>query len=219
MDQIKIAILDDHQVVVDGIRSLLHGAEPFEIIGWANTERDLILLLEQQDTDLLILDMFLPKPEGIGIMKSVLARWPNILVLVMSGNSEEELLFSAFNAGASAFLGKDVSREELLLALHTVLKNEKYIAKSLESNLSRNFMRKATMGDPYASHKAGNLSKREIETMLLLCEGLSYKEIGHQLEISARTVETHKNNILEKLGLHTTIDLVKYAIKNKMIEL
>ncbi len=219
MDKIKIAILDDHQVVVDGIRSLLHGAEPFKIMGSANTESELISLLEQQTADLLILDMFLPKPDGIGVMKSVLARWPNILVVVMSGNSEEELLFSAFNAGASAFLGKDVSREELHLALHTVLKSEKYIAKSLESNLSRNFMRKASAGDPYAFHKASNLSKREIETMLLLCEGLSYKEIGIQLEISARTVETHKNNILEKLGLHTTIDLVKYAIKNKMIEL
>jgi DNA-binding NarL/FixJ family response regulator len=218
-EKINIVLVDDHKIIMDGISSLLIGEESIDVVGQALKSDELFHLLENQIVHLVILDIFLPKPIGIEILKSILKQYPAIKVIILSGNDEEDLISGAFQSGASGYLSKTVEKDELMEAIFTVMDGGQYISRSLEKNLTRNFIKKARYGDKFAHHKLSSLTEREIEIIKLLSEGLSYKEVASQLNISTRTVETHKNNILEKLELKNTIELVKFAIKNKLTDL
>jgi|WetSurMetagenome_2_1015567.scaffolds.fasta_scaffold03921_4 DNA-binding NarL/FixJ family response regulator len=219
MGKIKIVLVDDHRIIMDGISSLIMGEEDMEVVGEALNSEDLFHLLSTLPVNLVMLDIFLPKPVGIEILKSVVKQYPKVKVIILSGNDEENLILSAFQAGASGYLSKTVEKDELIEAIHAVTDGDQYISRSLEKNLTRNFIKKAMFGDKFSHHKLTGLTSREIEIIRFLCDGLSYKEVAGQMDISTRTVEAHKNNILEKLGLKNTIELVKFAIKNKLIEL
>jgi DNA-binding NarL/FixJ family response regulator len=219
METIKIVLVDDHKIIMDGISSLLMDEENMEVVGKALNSDELFQLLDNNPVHMVLLDVFLPKPVGIEILKSILKKYPKIKVIIVSGNDEEDLISNAFQAGASGYLTKSVEKDELVEAINTVNSGDQYISKSLEQNLTKNFIRKARFGDKYAHHKLTGLTTREIEIIILLSDGLSYKEVASQMNISTRTVEAHKNHILEKLELKNTIELVKFAIKNKLIEL
>ncbi len=219
METIKIVLIDDHKIIMDGISSLLVSEAGIEVIGQAQNSDELFHILESRKADIVMLDIFLPKPIGIEILKSLVKKYAKIKVIILSGNNEEDLISNAFQAGASGYLTKNVEKDELIEAIQAVYHGEQYISRSLEKNLTRNFIKKATYGDKFAHHKLTGLTSREIEIIRLLSDGLGYKEIAALLDISTRTVETHKNNILEKLELKNTIELVKFAIKNKLIEL
>lgn len=219
MDRCKVILVDDHRVVIDGISSLLSGVDHIEIIGTATDETALTELLKVQPADVILLDVFLPKPIGIEILKDIRSTYPSTKVIMLSGNYEEDLIAGAFKAGANGYMTKSVDKMELVEAIEAVMSGNKYIGKSLEKNLTQAFLKRAVDGDKYAIHKLTGLSPREVEIITLLAEGLSHKEIAKQLEISSRTVESHKANLLEKLDLKNTIDLVKFAIKNRLIEL
>jgi len=215
----KIALLDDHSIVLDGIEAMLKGEPDFEVCGKFNTPDQLYEYLKTNTVQLILLDIFLPKPIGLEVLATLTKSYPKIFVLILSGNSEEDLISSAFKSGASAYLHKNSEKKELLSALSLVLQGEHYISAEIEKKLSSNFIHKARTGDKFAHFKLGILTPREIETVILLCEGLGYKEIALKLNISARTVEAHKNHILEKLELKNTIELVKFSVKNRLIEL
>jgi DNA-binding NarL/FixJ family response regulator len=219
METIKIVLIDDHKIIMDGISSLLVSEAGIEVVGQALNSDELFHILENSKADIVMLDIFLPKPIGIEILKSLVKKYAKIKVIILSGNNEEDLISNAFQAGASGYLTKNVEKDELIEAIQAVYHGEQYISRSLEKNLTRNFIKKATYGDKFAHHKLTGLTSREIEIIRLLSDGLGYKEIAALLDISTRTVETHKNNILEKLELKNTIELVKFAIKNKLIEL
>jgi DNA-binding NarL/FixJ family response regulator len=219
MEKINIVLVDDHKIIMEGISSLLMNEESMAIVGQALNSEELFHLLQNQSVHLVLLDIFLPKPVGIEILKTIKKEYSRIKVIILSGNDEEDLITNAFREGASAYLTKNVEKDELIDAIHAVIDGEQYISKSLEKILSRNFIKRARFGDKFAHHKLTGLTLREIEIIRLLSEGLSYKEVAGQLNISTRTVETHKNNILEKLELKNTIELVKFAIKNKLAEL
>jgi DNA-binding NarL/FixJ family response regulator len=219
METIKIVLVDDHKIIMDGISSLLMDEENIEVVGKALNSDELYQLLETNPVHLVLLDVFLPKPIGIEILKSIVKKHPKIKVIILSGNDEEDLISNAFQAGASGYLTKSVEKNELVEAIHTVIDGDQYISKSLEQNLTKNFIKKARFGDKFAHHKLTGLTSREIEIIILLCDGLSYKEVASLMNISTRTVEAHKNHILEKLELKNTIELVKFAIKNKLIAL
>lgn len=217
--RINIVLVDDHIVVMNGVTSMLSSDERFAVVGKALNKDILSELIQSAHPDLVLLDLFLPKPEGVEIAKWLKVNYPKIKVIVLSGNEEEELITAAFQAGAMGFLTKNVEREELIIAIETVLDGGHYIGAVIEKKLSANFVKRAVFGDKFGAHKMTGLTARELEIVLLITEGLSYKEVASQLDVSTRTIETHKNNILKKLELKNTIDLVKYAIKNRLIEL
>jgi DNA-binding NarL/FixJ family response regulator len=219
MEKIKIVLVDDHKIIMEGISSLLKGEESIEVVGQALTSDELFFLLGNQTVHIVLLDIFLPKPVGLEILKTIVNQYKQVKVILLSGNDEEVLISAGFQAGASGYLTKCVDKHELIKAIHTVNTGDQYIGRELEKRLAGNFIRKARNGDKFASSKLAGLTSRESEIIKSLCEGLSYKEVASQLIISTRTVEAHKNNILEKLELKNTIELVKYAIKNKLIEL
>ncbi|MBI9034893.1 MAG: response regulator transcription factor [Bacteroidales bacterium] len=219
MDKIKIIVVDDHQIVRDGIYLLVMNVPEIEIMGEAGNGDELFELLKKQQPDVIVLDLSLPKISGLEICRILHKDFSHIKVIVFSSYNDEDSIVNALKAGAKGYIPKDVFREELVTAIKAVKEGHEYLSNSIPNTILLNFIKKDREKVKFDYDKIADLTKREIEVLKLIAEGLSYKEIAEQLFISFRTVETHKNNILQKLSLRTTVDLVKYAIKNKLIEL
>jgi DNA-binding NarL/FixJ family response regulator len=219
MEKIKLIIVDDHPIVRDGIKVLLMNVSNIEIIGEAADSNELFELLETKMPDVLLMDISMPNLSGIEITEKLKAEKSLIKVIMLTADKTDESVFDSLKAGALGYLPKNAKRDEIIDAINKVYDGKEYIAESITSTVLKTYISNARSLD-FQEHKRNiELSKREIEIVELFSEGLSYKEIANRLYISTRTVESHKNNILEKLELKTIVDLVKYAIKNKIIKL
>ena len=207
----KIFITDDHKIVIDGISSFLIGSSEFELIGSAQNSAQLFDSLKQVQPDILLLDIRLQGLSGIQIASLVKREYPDIKIIALSSDTDKETIDEAIKAGYVGYLSKDIEEVEFFQALNTVLSGENYYSKGVQQTIYKSYTEKTT-SDSENEHNV--LSTRELEVMRLFADGLSYGEIADKLFISKRTVETHKKNIMEKLDLKTTIDLVKYAIMN-----
>jgi DNA-binding NarL/FixJ family response regulator len=219
MEKIKIILVDDHQLVRDGIKALLTGIQDIAIIGEASDSEELFRELDNIIPDLLIMDISLPGISGIEITKKICNEYPGINVLILSMYNNEEFIFNALKAGARGYLPKNTSREELLEAIYSINRGEEFFGDSISKIMLKSYVKRATDEDNPADKTYAILTSREIEILKLYVEGLINKEISDKLDISIRTVETHKNHIMRKLGLKTTVELVKFAIRNKIVEI
>ncbi len=219
MSAIRIFLVDDHQLVRDGIKALLTGAENIEIIGEASTGKECFEKIEQNPPDILILDISLPDTTGIEITKRVSVEFPTIRTLILSMYTNEDFIFNSVKAGARGYLPKNTSREELLSAIRSIHQGEEFFSDSISRIMLKSYVRKAKDEDLDSNRQPVLLTSREIEILKLFAEGFINKEISDQLDISIRTVETHKNHIMKKLELKSTVELIKFAIKNKIIEI
>lgn len=220
MNKIKVLLVDDHQIVRDGIFALLIKEHEIEIVGEASNGDELFDKLKFIKPEIIILDISLPKMSGIEIASILNREYPQIRIIVFSSYTDEETIFKSIRAGAKGFLPKDSMREDLVEAIKKVHQGFEYLSDKIPNTILMDYIKKSgTSDDKFNNIKLSNLTKREREILKLIAEGLSYKEIGNELYISVRTVETHKNNILQKLELKSTIDLVKFAIKNDLIDL
>jgi DNA-binding NarL/FixJ family response regulator len=220
MSKIKVLLVDDHQIVRDGIFALLIKEHDIEIVGEASNGDELFEKLKFIKPDIIILDISLPKMSGIEIAGILTKDFPQIRIIVFSSYTDEETIFKSIRAGAKGFLPKDSMREDLVEAIKKVNQGFEYLSDKIPNTILMDYIKKAgTQEEKFNNSKLSSLTKREREILKLIAEGLSYKEIGNELFISVRTVETHKNNILQKLELKSTIDLVKFAIKNDLIDL
>jgi DNA-binding NarL/FixJ family response regulator len=219
MSAIRIFLVDDHQLVRDGIKALLTGAENIEIIGEASTGKECFEKIEQNPPDILILDISLPDTTGIEITKRVSVEFPSIRILILSMYTNEDFIFNSVKAGARGYLPKNTSREELLNAIQSIHQGEEFFSDSISRIMLKSYVRKAKDEDSDSNRQPILLTSREIEILKLFAEGFINKEISDQLDISIRTVETHKNHIMKKLELKSTVELIKFAIKNRIIEI
>jgi DNA-binding NarL/FixJ family response regulator len=220
MSKIKVLLVDDHQIVRDGIFALLIKEREIEIVGEASNGDELFEKLKFIKPDIIILDISLPKMSGIEIAGILKKDYPDLRIIVFSSYTDEETIFKSIRAGAKGFLPKDSMREDLVEAIKKVHQGFEYLSEKIPNTILMDYIKKSgSKDDKYNNTKLGNLTKREREILKLIADGLSYKEVGAELFISVRTVETHKNNILQKLELKSTIDLVKFAIKNDLIDL
>ncbi len=217
MDKIKLILVDDHQVVRDGLTASLMIYNDMEVIAEAGNGKELFEKLDNYSPDIIILDIAMPNMTGIEICKMLKKDFPEIKVIIFTGNENQESIFEALQAGANAFLPKETQREELANTIYAVSKGENYISNSISNTLIIDYIKKEQEISKYS--KKNVLSEREKEILKLVADGLPIKNIADELFISPKTVEKHKRNILNKLNLNTTIDLVKYAIKNKIIEI
>ncbi|OQY03126.1 MAG: hypothetical protein B6I20_05740 [Bacteroidetes bacterium 4572_117] len=216
MEKSDIYIVDDHQIVIDGISSYLLGNEEFMLSGSAFSATGLFELLQKKLPDILVLDMKLPGLQGHHIAKIITEKYPQIKIIFLSSNTDKKSLNEAIEAGGLGYLSKDVTEEEFLLALKEIKAGKNYYSTGIQHTVYESFTDNIKA---QSMHSDIPLSEREIDVVKLFVEGFSYKEIADRLSISKRTVETHKKNILEKLELKTTVDLVKYAIRNGIISL
>ena len=210
----KIAIIEDHRIVRDGIRAMLTGSSEFELVYEASTGAEMKMIPKSIVPDIVLLDIGLPDIPGLELI-AFIKETAGSKILILTAEMEENLICEAVEKGADGFMHKDASGEELINAMNVISGGEPYFGQNLSSIVYRSFKRK--IKDLNSIHKIQALTERELEIIRELGEGLSFKEIGTKLFISPRTVENHKNNILEKLELKNTIELVKYAIKHKII--
>ncbi len=211
-----IYITDDHKIVAEGICSFFIGNENYEIIGCFYNGSDLLDNIKKKQPDIIILDIKMPGLTGIHIAKIVSSEYPDVRIIFLSSNTDEKTINEAIKAGGVGFLSKDVAEDEFLFALDKVSTGQTYYSTGVQQTLFNSFTKNIQAEKEYHDDV---LSDREIEVIRLIADGLSYKEIADRLFISTRTVETHKKNILSKLDLKTTVDIVKYAILNGITSL
>jgi len=219
MQKIRIFLVDDHQLVRDGIKALLTSADDLTILGEAASGAECFDKIAREAPDILILDISLPDTNGIEITRRVTAEYPATRVLILSMYTNEDFIFNAIKAGARGYLPKNTSREELLDAIHAIHQGEEFFADSITRIMLRSYVRKAKEDEPAGPGAPVPLTTREIEILKLFAEGFINKEISDRLDISIRTVETHKNHIMKKLELKSTVELIKYAIRHKIVEI
>ncbi|MEM9829141.1 MAG: response regulator transcription factor [Bacteroidota bacterium] len=216
MQKIRFILVDDHRVVRAGIRSMMVGQQMAEMIGEAYNADKLFTLLEKGLPDIVVMDIRMPGSlSGIEATRRVKKQYPKVKILILSGDTTQDYLIPAFQAGATGFLNKDCSRDTFLEALQKVYYGQNYFSDEDSSRIFQYFQQGGNEHDTYASV----LTEREVEITRAFAEGNSYKEIADKLSISPRTVETHKKNIMQKLGLDNLADLVRYAIKHNIADL
>jgi DNA-binding NarL/FixJ family response regulator len=213
---ITLVIADDHKIVRDGIKALLLSCANIKVIGEACNGKQLKEILKKLKPDVLLLDIIMPGETGLELIPSVLKVVPGVKILILSSEMEEDVVCEAVSRGAIGFLHKDSPEHELIKAIESVAASEPYFGQCIASIIYKSYTRKLQEN---TTEKQTSISPREKEIITLLSEGLCFKEIGERLFISPRTVENHKNNILNKLGLKNTIELLRYAIKHRLVHL
>ena len=217
MDKTKILIVDDHSVVIEGIKSALREYSEFEVLGEAVDGLQAIEFAKSLEPDIVIMDISMPNLNGIEATKQIKQFNPEIQIVIYSMYSDKRFVVDLFKAGISAYVLKDDPLSDLILALRAVKGGGTYFSTMAPTILLRHMQdleEKSTNVDSFDS-----LSLREQEVFQHLAEGKSIKEIARELFISPKTVESHKYNIMEKLQTRTTVDLTKIAIRKNLIKL
>lgn len=207
---IKVALVDDHQLVIDGLYSLLSTLEDIKIVGQANSGIDLIELLLKEEVDLVLMDISMPRMDGIEATNMVKEKYPEIKVLILSMHDSVEYTKRALKAGADGFLLKNAGSEELQLAIHKAMNGENYFSDKIMQNVV------GAMKEESTDH--AELTERELEVLKLIAMEFTTKEIAEKLFISHHTVESHRKNLLFKLNARSVAGLVKYAIENGLTQ-
>lgn len=219
MNTIKIILVDDHQIVRDGIISLLTNNPEIEIIGQAANAYEFFDLLKTLTPNMVLLDISLPTMSGIEVSKILSTDYPDIRILMLSMYTSEDFIFNALKSGIHGYLPKNTTRDELVKAIHEINSGHEYFSKSISDTILKSYVNRAKQGNAVSDNMLSNLTNREKELLRYIVEGMGNSQIAERLNISIRTVETHKTSILKKLDLNNVVDLVKFAIKNKIIEI
>lgn len=216
MNKIKIVLVDDHRLFLDGIKSLLSEVDFIDIIGEASSGNEALDLLTNIKPDIIMMDISMKGLSGIDVSKEITKLFPDIKIMILSMHTNEEFVINAIKAGAKGYLSKDTSKEELLDAIQIIQEGGECYSKLISENFLKSYVKKYKAEQSLIENKI--LTQREIEILKLAVHGLSNKEIADKLFISTKTVDSHKNNIMQKLKLKNTAEMVLYAVKNKLIE-
>ena len=210
----RIVVADDHPVVRRGVKDLLEAEPGFEVIGEASTGQEVIEAVERLKPDVLVLDVSMPGLSGLEVLLQVKNISPETRVLIFSIHGNDAYVAEALRKGANGYVLKDAPGEELVRAIHEARAGRHFLSHPLSEQAIAAFIQKAEEEplDPYYT-----LTAREREVLQLAAEGHNGKEISSRLSISPRTAETHRANLMRKLGLHSQTDLVKYAIRQGII--
>jgi DNA-binding NarL/FixJ family response regulator len=204
---IRVLIADDHSIVRDGLKRILAATPDLQVAGEAASGDDALAAVKAHDYDVVMLDMSMPGLSGIDLIKRLKLERPKLRILVLSMHGESQYAARALKAGAAGYLNKDSAAEALLSALRKIAAGGVHIADAVAASLLQSADK--------PPHEA--LSDREFEVMRLLVEGLGPTEIGERLHLSVKTVSTHKTRILDKLGLGSTAELVRYAMEHRLV--
>jgi DNA-binding NarL/FixJ family response regulator len=216
MEKTKIILVDDHHLVRVGIANLLEGEPDLEIVGQAGNGKELFDLLDNEEADIVILDISLPGTSGIDLSKMILKQYPRIKTMMLSMFTGEEFIFNAINSGAKGYLPKNTSKQELTEAIRTIAAGGEFFAESISNVILDSYIKNAQFE---GQQKENSLSKRELEVLKLVAAGMSNQAVADKLFISIRTVESHKNHIMQRLEIKSSVDLIKFAIKNHLVNI
>lgn len=211
---IKVLIADDHAIVRAGLRALIHAESTMELVGEADGGYETIDLVEKTQPDVLVLDLSMPDLDGIAVTKQIKPPFPNVHILILTIHEDQALLREAIKAGASGYILKHAAESELISAIQRILRGDLYVDPAMVRLLLQEPTAPLTV--PPKSTEA--LTQREIEVLKLIVQGYTNRQIGEELNISFRTVESHRASLSEKLGMHSRVELVRYAREHGLIE-
>jgi len=218
MEEIKIIIVDDHQLIINGLRAMLEPIEGFIIIGEANDGIEAVSKAIELNPDVIIMDISMPRLSGIEACKRILLQIPEIKILALTQHEDSEYVIQMINAGGYGYLLKNSRKEEFVEAIFSVSNGEKYFSKKISTLLLNNLIQDKKQEAKENSIKI-TLTKREKEIIKKIAEEMSNQQIADDLNISLRTVETHRRNIMQKLNVKNAVSLVRYAVQNQLISL
>jgi len=209
--KIKLLLVDDHKIVRDGMRSLLSEGREISVIGEAENGRQAVALAKELKPDVILMDIAMPDMNGIEAASQIIRENERIKVLILSMHSEKMFVSKAFAAGVSGYLLKDCDIEEILSAIRAVQANQKYISPLIAGTIIEDYR------DGLKEQKVSILTEREREVLQLIAEGKTSKKIANLLGISTKTIDAHRQQIMDKLNIHTIAGLTRYAIKEGLI--
>jgi two-component system, NarL family, invasion response regulator UvrY len=209
---IRVAIADDHPIVRQGLRRIATEGAKIVVSGEAATAAELFRLVAGVPVDVVLLDVSMPGSTFVETVRSLRDNFPSVRVLVLSVHPEDQWALRALRAGASGYLTKDHSPEQLVEAIHRVARGGKYVSESLAQKLAG----LVDLGTLHAPHE--QLSDREFEVLRSLGRGMTVKDVAVRLRLSAKTVSTYRGRLLEKMGLSTNADLVRYVVEHDLMK-
>ena len=213
---IKILLADDHKIMRDGLRTLIEKENGMEVVAEAEDGRSAVKQARKIVPDIVIMDITMPDLNGIDATRAIIEDASGVKIIALSMHSDRRFVSGMLEAGASGYLLKDSAFEELATAIRAVVANQIYLSPKIADIVVKRFVSKSTSTERSAFTE---LTKREREVLQLLAEGVSTKEIAGRLNLSVKTVETHRANIMAKLDIHTISELVKYAIREGLTSL
>lgn len=216
---IRIVLAEDHRILREGLRAILQVERDLELVGEAEDGREAIGQARELQPDLLILDLSMPRMDGLSALEEIKRVAPGTRVLVMTVHRTEEYVFKAIECGADGYLLKDASAAELLLAVRSVLAGERYLCAAVATTFVTAFLngRGTRQAAPGPRSPLDTLSPREREVLKLVAEGYRSREIGNYLCISEKTVEKHRANLMRKLGINSATGLTAFAIEKGLV--
>jgi len=211
---IKVLICDDHTLFSEGIKAILRGEVSLEVVGEARDGRQAVEKVKELHPDVVLMDIVCRLLHGIKTTRRVLATDPTVKVLMLTMHDEEELVIRCLEAGAAGYLIKDAPASQLIYAIEMVMKGERYLSPTVLKKVVAGYVKNQQR--PQTSYD--RLSSREREILKLLAEGLTVKEIASRLNLSVKTVDVHKYNLMRKIDVHDRAELIRYAIQKRLIE-
>jgi DNA-binding NarL/FixJ family response regulator len=211
----RVLLADDHSVVRQGLRVWLERSKSIEVVGEAADGREAVRLAEELEPEIVIMDVAMPLLNGIEATAQITKRNPNTRVIILSVHADESYILRALNAGARGYLLKEATEDDLLPAVRSVQSGKPYFSPSIAKILLEDYIRMLQQNQLQDSYDL--LSQREKEVLQLLAEGKSNKEVAQILNLSPHTIDSHRTNMMQKLGLHNTAEIVLYAVRKSII--
>lgn len=217
--KIKILVADDHEIVRHGVRNLLESEEDFQVVGEAVTGREAVKICEKLSPDIAIIDLGMPDLNGMEATRQIAKNCPKTRVLIFTMHETERLVQEVFQAGAKAYVLKSDAGKHLVHAIRAIHKGDHFFSSKVTEVIFEGFLRSAS-GEvrPESAGDVVRPTPREREIIQMLAEGKISKEVAAALGISVKTADTHRAAIMRKLGIHSVSELVRYAIRNHIIE-
>jgi DNA-binding NarL/FixJ family response regulator len=215
MTQIRVLLADDHKLVRAGIRSLLERMPDMEVVAEASDGHEAIRLVEQNEPQIVLMDLAMPRLNGLEATRHLTRTFPEVRVLILSIYSDEEHVYQALRAGAAGYLLKGAATEELELAIRSVARGETYLSPPVSKPVIMEYIRRTNVG--LTSRE--RLSPRQAQILKLIAEGRTTKQVALELAISVKTVETHRSALMARIGVHDVAGLVRYAVKVGLVDL
>lgn len=215
-DPIKILLVDDHQIMRQGLRQLISSQSGMTIVGEASDGLSALIQLRSHKPNLVLMDVHLSSESGIEVTQRILAEAPSVKVIVLSSDSELQLILQALNAGVAGYVLKESGCEELVRAIRTVMDHRIYLSPEVSSVVIQDFIKPGSARTSKPAPVA--LTEREQLLLRLIAEGKRNKEMSVVLEVTVKSVETYRSRLMKKLGCATTADLVRYAVRNGIVQ-
>ncbi|MDQ6699609.1 MAG: response regulator transcription factor [Acidobacteriota bacterium] len=212
----RILLADDHGIVRQGLRAVLAREPSLEVIGESSDGREAVRLAEALQPNIVIMDISMPQLNGLEAAKQIVKASPRTHIIILSMHSDETYLIRALQAGVKGYLLKESAEEDLIRAVRMVAQGKTFFSPAVTNALLADYMRDMQQRNLRDSYDL--LTEREREVLQLLAEGKSNKEAASVLDVSTNTVETHRTNLMQKLGLHNTAEIVLYAVRKKIIQ-